>query len=109
MLLGSCGVLSTSGTMVATLDCIFPAIATLIYWGLMLAGIVGAIFIIIAGIRFILSGGNPKNVDQAKKIFVYAVLGLAIVFLAFFIVNFIATTTGVSCISTNYLSFTTCK
>lgn len=94
---------------VATIDCIPPLIATLIYWLVLLVGTIAVIFIIIGGIRFILSGGDPKKLDQAKKTITFAVLGLILVFLSFFIVNFIAETTGIGCINTSMpFSFGVC-
>ncbi len=83
-------------TGVATLSCIFPVLATIIYWALVFAGIVAVVLIIISGIRFITSGGDAKRLDQARKTMTYAIAGLLVVFLSFFIVNFIAETTGVA-------------
>ena len=92
-----------------TLDCIFPLLASLIFWALTLAGTIGVIFIILGGIRYILSGGDPKKVDQARKIILFAVVGLVIIFLSFFILSFIGKTTGVACLKPNaFLSFTSC-
>lgn len=95
---------------VVTLDCIFPLIGTLISWLLFFAGIIAVFMVIIAGIRFITSGGDPKTVDSAKKTLTYAILGLLIVFFSFFILRIIAYVTNVACIDpTNILSFTTCQ
>lgn len=92
-MLESCGV-----NGVATLDCIFPLISNLIYWLILFSGTVSLIIIIISGIRFITSGGEAKSVDTAKKSMTYAIMGLLLVFLAFFILNVIAYVTNVACI-----------
>lgn len=94
-MLANCGV-----NGVATISgCFFPLLVTLIFWLISFAGTVAVVFIIISGIRFITSGGDAKQLDQARKTLAYAILGLILIFLAFFIINFIATTTGVVCIS----------
>src|SRR3972149_5145251 len=51
-----------------TLDCIFPLLATIIYWALFFVGAAAVIMIIIGGIRFITSGGDAKRVEGAKVI-----------------------------------------
>jgi len=92
-MLESCGV-----NGVATLDCIFPLIANLIYWLFLFSGTISLIIIIVSGLRFITSGGDSKSVDTAKKSMTYAVMGLLLVFLAFFILNVIAYVTNMACI-----------
>jgi len=54
------------------------------------SGTVALIVIIISGLRFIVSGGESKSVETAKKTMTFAVLGLLLVFLSFFILNVIA-------------------
>lgn len=52
-------------------------------------GIVAVVMIIIAGFRYVTSGGDSKNVEQAKGTIMYAVIGLIVVAAAFAITNFI--------------------
>jgi hypothetical protein len=87
-----------TATGVATLDCVFPLMGNIIYWLLFFSGSVAVIMIILSGIRFIISGGDSKSVETAKKGMTYAFLGLLLVFLAFLIINVIAYVTGVACI-----------
>jgi heme O synthase-like polyprenyltransferase len=98
---------------VAQITCIFPLIATFIYWGLMFGGSVSVIFIIVGGIRFVISSGDAKQLDQARKTVLYAVLGLFLIFSAFLIINIIAGITGVGCITPNTVfsgnPFQTCQ
>ncbi len=57
-----------------------------------MAGLLGAIallFFIIGGFFLILSSGNEQRIETGKKILVGTVTGLAIVFLAWFAVNFV--------------------
>ena len=94
---------------VATLDCIFPLIATFIFWAFNFVGIVAVIFIIISGAKFIMSGGDPKQVDSARRTFVFAIIGLLVVLLSFFVLNTLSNITGVRCINiTQQWGFQTC-
>lgn len=57
-----------------------------------IAGLLGAVallFFIIGGFFLILSSGNEQRIETGKKILVGTVTGLAIVFLAWFAVNFV--------------------
>ena len=51
-------------------------------------GLIAVIAIIIAGLRFITSGGDATTVSNAKKTILYAIVGLVIVALAQVIVKF---------------------
>jgi heme O synthase-like polyprenyltransferase len=83
---------------VPTFDCI-PALFTAFITVLLeFAGIVALFLIIVSGISFVLSDGDPKKVDAARKTFVWAILGLFLIFCAFAIINLIAHATGASCI-----------
>lgn len=54
-----------------------------------LAGLVSVIFIIIGGVNYMTSTGEPSKVKKAKDTILYAVIGLIICVLAFAIVNFV--------------------
>ena len=56
-----------------------------------LVGIVALIMIIIAGLRYITANGDSGNVQTARQTITYAVIGLIIVALAQFIVQFVLT------------------
>ena len=99
---------------VATLACIPIVFNNIVDWAVALAGLTAVFFIIFAGIKFLTSGGDPKQVDGAKKTLTYAIAGLIIVFLAFAIITLIGTITGANCISKNfsagrYLDFGNCR
>ena len=57
-------------------------------------GIVSVIVIIIGGIFYMLSQGDPGKVARAKNTILYAVIGLIVSLLAFAIVNFVLTAVG---------------
>lgn len=79
----------------------------IILWLVTFAGIVAVVMIIFAGIKFITSGGDPKQTEGARKTLTYSILGLLLVILSFAILRFIAEITGVKCIEK--FGFTQCK
>ena len=52
-------------------------------------GIIAVIVIIIGGVFYIVSQGDPAKVARAKATILYAVIGLLVVLLSFAIVNFV--------------------
>lgn len=56
-----------------------------------IVGIVAVIMVIIGGFKYITSGGDAGRVSSAKNTVIYAVVGLIIVALAQFIVQFVIT------------------
>lgn len=55
----------------------------------LVVGVVSIIMIIIGGLRYIISGGDSANVTSAKNTILYAIIGLAVVALSQFIVQFV--------------------
>ncbi len=84
---------------VATLNCIPVVFNNLVFWLIGLAGVTAVFFIIFAGIKFLTSGGDPKQVEGARKTLTYAILGLILILLAGAIIAIIAQITGTSCIT----------
>lgn len=58
-----------------------------------IAGILSVVFIILGGIKYITSNGNPKQIDSAKQTIMYAIIGLAVSVIAPLIVAFALTQT----------------
>jgi len=58
---------------------------------LAIVGIVAVLFIIIGGVMYITSAGNPDNVAKAKNTILYGVIGLIVVLLSWAIVTFVLT------------------
>lgn len=54
-----------------------------------IAGIVAVIVIIIAGMSYITSNGDPAKITRAKNMILYAVVGLIIILVAFTITGFV--------------------
>ncbi len=55
----------------------------------LIVGIVSVIMIIYGGFRYVTSGGDSGNVSSAKNTIIYAIIGLVVVALAQFIVQFV--------------------
>lgn len=54
-----------------------------------IVGIAGIIMIIVAGIKYTTSGGDPSSVTSAKRTLIYALIGLVVASLAQFIVHYV--------------------
>ncbi len=65
------------------------AIQTTVNTLLFIVGVTAVIALIIAGIRYITSGGNPQSVTAAKNSILYAVIGIVVAVLAYAIVEFV--------------------
>jgi cytochrome bd-type quinol oxidase subunit 2 len=55
----------------------------------LIVGIVAVIMIIVGGLKYITSGGESNNISSAKSTIIYAIIGLVVVALAQFIVQFV--------------------
>lgn len=56
---------------------------------LAVAGVVAVIFVIMGGIKYSISQGNASDLEKAKDMIVYALVGLGFVIFAFTIVQFV--------------------
>ena len=68
-------------------DDLFGYAGNIINWVLIIVGIIAVLFIIIGGIRYATSAGDPDKVKKAKNTLLYAIIGLAVALLAAVIVN----------------------
>jgi hypothetical protein len=80
---------------VATLSCIPIIIQNIVLAALAFSGLVALVLIIYSGITYITSHGDPQKVEGAKKTLTWAIVGLVVIFLSFFVVNLISQVTGV--------------
>ena len=72
-----------------TIDSVWVMARDVINWILIAAGIIAVGFIIWAGIRYVISGGDAEKVKKAKNTLLYAIIGLLIAALALVIVNLV--------------------
>lgn len=64
-------------------------LANIILYILGFSAALAVLFIIIGGLRFIVSSGDQNAADQGKKIILYAILGLIVIIFSFVIVTFV--------------------
>lgn len=74
---------SSNGSTVTNI--ISEAVSVLSY----IIGIAAVIMIILSGIKFALSGGNSNSVGEAKKMLIYAIIGLVLAALAQVLVRWV--------------------
>lgn len=60
-----------------------------------IAVIIALIWLVIGGIKWITSSGDSGKVEAARNQIIAAVIGLVVVFLSFFILNFVLTVFGI--------------
>ena len=65
-------------------------VTNVIQWVIGVAGVVSAIFVVIGGISYTTSGGDPSKLQKAKQTILYALIGLTIVALAEIITAFVS-------------------
>ncbi len=65
-------------------------INTLIY----IIAIISVIVIVVGGIRYVTSAGNPQHATAARETIIYAVVGLVVSIMAYAIVNFVLNHVG---------------
>jgi hypothetical protein len=64
-------------------------LTTLLNIAFSIIGAVAVFFIVVAGLKYITSQGEPARVESAKNQILYALVGLVIVALAASVVNFV--------------------
>jgi len=69
-------------------------ITTLINYFLGMLGLVAVAFLIYAGILMVTAGGAEEQVTKARKIIMYAVIGIVIILLSYTIVTFVSSALG---------------
>ncbi len=62
-------------------------VQTLLNFFLSFLGFVATVMVIYGGILYVVSAGNDENVGKAKKILLYAVVGIVIILLSFALIN----------------------
>ena len=82
---------------IASLRCIQVVYANLGNGLFMFAGVVAVFFIAWSGLQLITSAGDPMRVASARRSFMFAVSGLVIIILAYFIIQLVARVTGTDC------------
>lgn len=58
---------------------------------LFVGGLLAVLMVIIGGLRYVTSGGDPNSTTAAKNTVMYALIGLVIVLMSYAMVNFVIT------------------
>ena len=80
----------TNEVQIHALTDIYKLIGNVIKILLSFVGLLSVIFIVVGGIFYILSTGDPKRIQRAKSIITNAIIGLIIALVSFAAVTFIA-------------------
>lgn len=79
----------TVNTNLTTIDQAIEIIRKFGGWLLLIAGAVAVVFLVIGGVRYLVSAGNSSQAEAAKKTIIYALGGLVVIILSAFAVNLI--------------------
>jgi hypothetical protein len=92
---------------VASLSCIPPLFKAIFDFAIEFATVIAVFFIIYGGIKILRSGGDAKQLEQARGVITYAIIGLVIVLSSYFILTVISRVVGLECV--RFFSFTACS
>ena len=81
--------IAAMGSEQLTMEDSINLLKNLFTWFTSIAGIVAVIFVIIGGVGYMTSAGDPAKLQKAKKTLIYACVGLVIVALSAVIINFV--------------------
>lgn len=84
--------------IVPSFDCVPMLFAEAVYWAFVLAGSIAVVIIIWAGIKYIRSGGDQKQVQSARSTLTFGIIGLIVILASVFIINIVAYVSGADCI-----------
>ncbi len=77
------------------LECLIANVFTVF---ITLLGLAGFVMFLVAGVRWLTSGGNSKGIETARNTMTFAVVGLVVALSSFIVINLIADFTGVNVI-----------
>jgi len=80
---------------VATLNDFEGLVGGVLSTALPLLGLAAGIMVLVAGFQIIAAGGEREGMQKAKNTLTYAVLGLVLAFVSWFILRFVHFFTGV--------------
>lgn len=83
------------GMDVATIQGLGCLIANVLSVAVTMIGLLAFVMFIAASFRYLVAGGNSKNVELAKGTMTYAIAGIVVALSAFIILNLITQFTGV--------------
>lgn len=80
---------STTQINIPKVDASDASIASIMSTVYTWAGIIAVLVIVIGGLLYVLSNGDPNNIQRAKNTILYAVIGLIVIIFAFTITQLV--------------------
>ena len=87
--------ITESHLRVAQLSCFECVFAAVIHVLVRLGGVVVLVMFVAGGFKYLTAGGDPKKAQAAQQTITHAVIGIALMILAWFILWFIERFTGI--------------
>lgn len=78
------------GVMFSSVNDLWIIVNNLIEMGIMIAGMLAVIMLVVGGIKYITSQGEPSAIQSAKKMIINSLIGLILAIFAGTIVGFLA-------------------
>lgn len=70
-------------------DSLYNALAGLINFLLIIAGLIAFFFALYGGFMYLTAGGNDANAEKGRKMITNAIIGLVIIFLSYAIIQYV--------------------
>lgn len=80
---------------VATIQGLECIVANILAVATTAIGLVAFVMVVVGAFSYLLSGGNSKGVEAGKQSITYAIIGIVVALLAYFVLNLISDFTGV--------------
>lgn len=87
---------------IPSLGCLAQIVTSVLGWTLVFLGAVTLLVLIFGAVRFVVSQGDTKAIQEARKTMTYAVIGAVLVLGSFFIINIVTTALGLPNILTGF-------
>lgn len=87
---------------IPSLACLGQIVTNVIGIAFLFLGAVTVLFLLWGAIRFVISRGDPKGIQEAQKTMTYAIIGAVVVLGAFILINMVTTAFGLPNILTSF-------
>jgi hypothetical protein len=101
----NCGTGIPGADDVASFSCLVPLFRNIVSAVIALGGVALFVMLLVGGFNFLFSGGDQKKLEAARGTITQAIMGLVIMSVAYLVINFIATFTGVDALRTFQVNF----
>lgn len=93
---------TTTGVVGIANMSIFELISFFMNWLLGIVGVLAVIAFVISGILYLTAAGDEEQVEKAKGVMMYAIIGLVVALIGLIVVNAISGLTGAGNTTTNF-------